>query len=106
MDVLNQKQLLESTNCVLIFFSIFFEIFLNFSKNRFEFFEKWTTSSGHPLLFPIRSDSTCRRGFDRHGSQKLPQNASQNGKKRCAKLPPRWIKLTKNENRSKNSQKE
>jgi hypothetical protein len=26
MDVLNQKQLLESTNCVVIFFSIFFEI--------------------------------------------------------------------------------
>jgi hypothetical protein len=37
MDVLNQKQWLESTNCVVEFFSIFFNFFrktyLNFSKN-------------------------------------------------------------------------
>jgi hypothetical protein len=54
MDVLNQKQWLESTNCVVEFFSI---IFRNVLKNRFKFFEffekiffeKWTTSnSGCP----------------------------------------------------------
>jgi hypothetical protein len=46
MDVLNQKQWLESKNCVVDFFR-------NFSKNWFDFFEifekiffeNWTTSS-------------------------------------------------------------
>jgi hypothetical protein len=58
MDVLNQKQWLKSTNCVVVFFSIFFEIFRNFLVKRFEFFEffekiffeKWTTSSVHWTL--------------------------------------------------------
>jgi hypothetical protein len=50
---MDQKQWLESTNCVVEFISIYFEIFRNFSKNRLEFFEifekiffkKWTPSS-------------------------------------------------------------
>jgi hypothetical protein len=74
MDVLNQKQLLESANCVVDFFSIFFEIsFSNFSK-------KYFSKNGQrlvpcDLLFKKRHTALIYTTFQLSISRRIQQEA-------------------------------
>jgi hypothetical protein len=66
MDVLNQKQFLESTNCVVEFFSIFFEIFRNFRKtdlNFSNFSKKYFSKNGQRLYLTLLCDNLKKSMF-------------------------------------------